>query len=104
MKKRGIEKKESSINIKYFFGNTVCSCLATAFAANKLLIQTIMCLPVFSRFDIYFLYNEKLEQVTVQVEKVIRENAGHDIMIVDVLNQQKNFKKLVDSIISERHA
>ncbi len=104
MKKRGVEKKSSSINIKYFFGNTVCSCLATAFVTNKLLIQTKMCLPIFARFDIYFLYNEKLEQVTVQVEKVIRENTGQDIMIVDVLNQHKNFRKLVDTIIAGKHA
>ncbi len=104
MDKKVLSKRELSINVKYFYGNSVCSSMASVYTENKLIIRTKMCFPIFSRFDLYAIYNKKLIQITVQVEKLLKDKAGDDTMIVNVLHPQKNLMDIVNSIIAERYA
>ncbi len=104
MDKYVLSKKGLSINVKYFYGDNICSSRANVNAGNKLIIRTEMCFPVFSRFDLYVIHNNKLMQITVQVEKLLKENNKCDSMVVNVLHPQENFMNLVNNIIAERDA
>lgn len=98
MSKRPFLKIRSNLKIRFFCSNSFCAGTVTSLSEKGMLIETRMTLPFDRKFDIVICLREKLIRVPVQLRKLIGNNKSYDIMAVEVLNPQKDYLKLIDSI------
>ena len=92
-----IYENKSDLNIRFFYGNTVCCGTASNLSAGGMFIHTKTCYPVDSIFDVLFLVAGKIMKIPVKVKGLLKTDAFYNAMAVEIMSLQRNYLDLIDS-------
>ncbi len=101
MKPIDLYENKSGLNIRFFYGNTVCCGTASNLTAVDMFIQSGTCYPVNSVFDILFLVNDKVMEVPVKVKSLLKADHSSHLMAVEIMSINSSYLSLLNSITPE---
>ncbi|MEN8264979.1 MAG: PilZ domain-containing protein [Nitrospirota bacterium] len=112
MKKRQLERVPVDVPVSFFYDNALYIGNATNLSNNGMYIESEMCLPFQSKFEIYFSSNSKVNlliplkyediEVPVKVKRLIKTDGCYNGMGVELLNQSQDYLDFVESFRSEK--
>ncbi len=98
MEKRTFTRIYTNLRAEFFYGNELAHGTITNLSEKGMFINTRICFPVNSRFDILIPLKEKVLQLHVIVCNVMKENDFYNGMGIEVLYSRKEYLDFVDSI------
>ncbi len=98
MEKRVFTRIPTNLQVEFFYGNELANGTITNLSEKGMFINTRMCFPVNSRFDILIPLKEKVLQLHVIVSNVMKENDFYNGMGIEVLYPRRKYSEFVDSI------
>jgi hypothetical protein len=95
--RRAFNRIPAYIGVHFFFGNSLCSGTIKNLSENGMLVDTKICFPLQSRFDILFPLKQKEDSFNIpaEVSRVIKEGSFYDAMGVKVVYQPHEYLEYV---------
>jgi hypothetical protein len=100
MEKRRDKRIPAHIEAKFFFGNTLCSGIVTNVSECGMCIDTKMFLPFDANIELLISLENEVLNVPVSVKRVVMTDSFYDTMGLEVLNQSREYLKLVENLRS----
>ncbi len=94
-------ENNSNLNIRFFYGNTVCCGKARNLTAVDMIIHSGICYPVDSVFDILFLVNNKVIKIPVKVKGLLIKDHSSHTMAVEIASINSTYLDMLDSLAPE---
>ena len=112
MKKRKFERVPVNVPVSFFYDNALYTGKATNLSNNGMYIESDMCLPFQSRFEIFFSTNSKVNllfplkyediEVPVKVKRLIKTDGCYNGMGVELLNDSEEYLDLMKNLSPEK--
>jgi hypothetical protein len=96
-----LSENSKNINIRFFYGNTVCCGTAINLTAVDMIIHSRTCYPMNSIFNILFLLNDKVMEIPVKVKGLLKTDPFSHSMAVEIMSINSSYLNLLNSIIPE---
>jgi len=100
MQRRAFERIPVYIEVKLFCGFMFFSGVITNLSENGMLINTRICLPFESRFEVLIPIKEEVLKVHCKVTRIVNTGDLYDAMGVELLNPPKKYFEFVYSLKS----
>ncbi|MHA2220176.1 MAG: hypothetical protein ACXACY_30205 [Candidatus Hodarchaeales archaeon] len=95
---RGCKNISWSQSAKYFYGNSLCGGIVINLSKNCLCINTMICFPLNTRFNLFLLLRGEMLKLPVEVKRLDKENGFYNNMGVELLYPPQNYLEFVDSL------
>lgn len=110
MKKRQFERVSVDVPISFFYDNALYVGTVTNLSNKGMYIESDMCLPFKSKFEIFLSSNSKVElliplkyedlEVSVKVKRLMKKNGCYHGMGVEVLKESEEYLGFVNGFRS----
>lgn len=98
MKKRDFERIPVNIQAEFFYGNKMNTGTVTNLSKNSMYINTKICLPFKSEFEVLIPFKDEMLKVPVIVKSFVQSDDIYNGMDVELLNLPQNYLEFVDSL------
>ena len=95
MKKRAFERVDSSIQVRFSYGNSIYPGIVNNLSENGMRIRTNNCLPFKSKFEVHFPATEEVVTLPAKVIRLVKSNDFFYAMGVELLNPSMKYLKYV---------
>jgi hypothetical protein len=95
---RGCKNISSSQSAKYFYGNSLCEGIVINLSENCLCINTMICFPFNTRFELCLTLKGEMLKLPVEVKRLDKVNGFYNIMGVGLLNSHQNYLEFIKSL------
>lgn len=100
MNRRAYERISTNIEAKFFYGNAISSGEITNLSESGIFINTKLCFPFESRFEIFIPLDGEVLKILVSVSRIIKTDDFYDGMGVELLERPRNYLEFVRSLKS----
>ncbi len=97
LEKRAVERIESRIEVRFFYGDLYYSGVATNVSENGMYICTGICYPLKSKFEVIIPLNKKILKLPVKVCRQTRVGGIYDGMGVSLCNIPAGYMEFFDN-------
>ena len=98
MQKRAYERMPISLKVNFFYGNELSSGTMTNCSENGMFINTSMCLPFGSIFEIIIKLQDELLKVSAHVTRLVKTGDFYDGMGVELFNKHQEYLDFVNRL------
>lgn len=95
--KRAYDRKNVSLEAKFFYGNTLSSCTIENISKNGMGISSEICSFLNSQIDLFILFKENVLTVPVKINRIV-EDYDLNMLGAEVLNPTRKYFEFVDSV------
>ncbi len=100
MQRRAFERIPANLQTKFFSDNTICTGTVTNLSENGMFINTRMCFPFNSMFEIRIPLKEEILKVPVKISRIVKTGDFYDGIGVKLLNPPRNYLEFVRGLKS----
>lgn len=98
MKKRAFERIPVNLEVEYSYGEEITHGTITNLSKNGMLVNTKICFPLHSKFEILFPIDQEVLNIPVKVSRVVRRGDFYDGMGVELLTPPKKYLEFVSRL------
>ncbi len=112
MRKRQFERVSVDVTVSFFYDNALYTGKATNLSNNGMYIESDMCLPFQSKFELFLSTNSKVQllfplkyediEVPVKVKRLVKADDCYNGMGVELLNHSEEYLDLIKSFSLEK--
>jgi desulfoferrodoxin (superoxide reductase-like protein) len=98
MEKRISERISTSLKVKLSWGNEINSAVITNLSKDGMLINSEICIPIESKFDVLIHQNEGMLKVPAKVRRLSKTGNEYDGMGVELSNPSAQYIDFINSL------
>jgi hypothetical protein len=98
MERRVYKRIPANLYVRFFYGSLMCTGIVVNYSEDGMCIKTRKCLPVNSRFDLLIPLIDEVLKIPFKTVRLRRTGDTYKGIGIKVLEQPKNYLKLVRSL------
>ena len=98
IERRAFKRIPTDIRVKFFFGTSICFGTIANLSENGMFVNTNICFPPYSTFEILLPLKENVLNISVMVRRMVKEGDFYNAMGVEVLDQPEEYLQFVQSL------
>jgi len=99
MNKRNSERTPVNLALRFPFSNTFIPGTVTDLSENGMFINTELCFPLESKFEVLIKLENEILTIPVQIARVVKSNNKYSGMGVRILNSPPGYRKFLSSLV-----
>jgi len=99
MNKRNSERTPVNLALRFPFSNTFIPGTVTDLSENGMFINTELCFPLESKFEVRIKLDTEILTIPVQIARVVKANNKYSGMGVRILNSPPGYRKFLSSLV-----
>jgi hypothetical protein len=99
MNKRNSERISVNLALRFPFSNTYIPGTVTDLSENGMFIDTELCFPLESKFEVLIKLKNEILTIPVQIARVVKSNNKYSGMGVRILNSPPEYRAFLSSLV-----
>jgi len=99
MHKRNSERTPVNLALRFPFSNTFIPGTVTDLSDNGMFINTELCFPLESKFEVLIKLKNEILTIPVQIARVVKSNNKYSGMGVRIVNSPQEYREFLSSLI-----